>query len=511
MTLLLASLLPATAYADLQNVEIGGEIRIRGRYWRSVYENSPTGPSVIRIPAAFTPKRPIGPLGVSSRYRFDRDGSNMDFTEMRTRINVDADFTQNVRAFIELESYDWWGEDFTSNYITGVDGRSGADVYMYQAYIEASEMWGIPLRSRIGRQEMKMGKGWLVDNITTAIIGRSFDALRLTYERDTFVIDAWASKLAEDGFIEEDGSIDFYGVYGTYTGLDPVDISAYWMLIRDAREIHDSQFVAPIEWIENLFGLDQYDPTYMHTVGLRAFGGVGAFDYDAELAYQFGEADAVGSLFKPSGGFYGDTDAEYGNWAGDAELGYTIDTVWNPRVYLGGAYFGGEDNRDLNLIEFLNPFYRADASVSFNRLFPGKPYSLVLEIGQDMTNFWQVRTGVQAHPTESISAHFKVAYFEALEEFDLPPTVNIGGFKVPIAPAASWWTTPASDEIGWTTALFLNYAYSEDLSFGFIWEHLFPGDGLVDGNFMHQYGLEFSGGSDDDGSDYFHLEARIDF
>ena len=47
-------------------------------------------------------------------------------------------------AFIEIDSYDIWGEDFRSNYVTGVDARaaSGDDVEMYQAYIEAEEMSG---------------------------------------------------------------------------------------------------------------------------------------------------------------------------------------------------------------------------------------------------------------------------------------------------------------------------------------------------------------------------------
>ena len=175
------------------------------------------------------PKRPIGPFGLVSRYDWDDRDNDLDFVEQRTRLNVKADFTNEVKAFIELESYDIWGEDFRSNYITGADNRAvtANDVEVYQAYIETDETFGLPLRLRIGRQEMKMGKGWLVDDITTAIIGSSFDGIGATYSTDTLDVDAWFSKLNETGASEEDGDIDFYGIYATCKAVDWLNASVY--------------------------------------------------------------------------------------------------------------------------------------------------------------------------------------------------------------------------------------------------------------------------------------------
>ncbi|GMU91060.1 MAG: hypothetical protein AMXMBFR4_01180 [Candidatus Hydrogenedentota bacterium] len=502
-----------TAAAELQNVDVGGEIRIRARYWQNTYVTGINGPGEIRIPDFFVPKRAIGPFGVTSRYDWNDAESDLDFVEQRTRLNVRADFTNEVAAFLELESYDIWGEEFRSNYVTGADARANTnnDVEMYQAYIEASEIYGLPLRLRIGRQELKLGKGWLVDDITTAIIGRSFDAVRLTYSTDTFDVDAWWSKLAEGGADEEDGDIDFYGLYATCKALEALHASVYWLYIRDGRSLNDTNFIAPIEWLEDLVGLDNYDPTGMHTVGVRLFGGVERLDYDLELAYQFGDADAVGVGFAPAGYLYGDDDADFDAWAGDLEIGYTIDMAWQPRVFVGGAYFEGEDNRDLTFFEWLNPFHRPEASVSFNRLFPGKPYSMILEIGQDMSNFWQARGGVTVHPTDSVSSGLTVAYFGVDEPFDAPVTVTVGNFKIPVAPALSFWTNESADDIGVSTHLWINYQYSEDLYFKIGWEHLFTGQGLEDGSFMHRYGLEFSGGSDDDDADYIYFDTGLKF
>ncbi|HQN02056.1 MAG TPA: hypothetical protein PLL36_13330, partial [Candidatus Hydrogenedentes bacterium] len=77
--------LGGVAVAELQNVEIGGSIRIRGNY-----------------------------------FNMDSIGDD-SFIEQRTRLNVKADFTQEVSAFIELDSYDIWGEDFRSWYLCGND------------------------------------------------------------------------------------------------------------------------------------------------------------------------------------------------------------------------------------------------------------------------------------------------------------------------------------------------------------------------------------------------------
>ena len=512
LTIVIMMLTSFVATAELETVTVSGEVRIRPRLWHNVYSNGIGGPTQLRFPSGQVPGRSIGPFGLGSRYRFDESGEDLDFIEQRTRLGVDAEFIENVRAFVELEYYNLWGTDFRSNYITGADfaRANTGDVHLYQSYIEANDFFAENLRLRIGRQEMKLGKGWLVDNVTAAIFGRSWDMVRLTYSPTDWVIDAWMSKLAENSAIEQDEDIDFYGIHATYSGFDALSLSAYWMLIRDGRSINDTNFIAPAEWLEDAIGIDDYDPTYLHTIGLRAFGESGAWDYDLELAYQFGDADAFGTLFKPFG-VYGDDGAKLDNLAADAELGYTFDTRFAPRVYVGGAYIGGEDNRDLSFLEWLSPFDRPKASVSFDRLFPAAPYSLVMEIGQDMSNFWQLRAGVSASLNERVSGGLRVAYFSVDEPFDHPRSFILGRYRIPIAPALSFWTEEADSFIGWTTLLTLRYQYSDDLSFGLAWEHLFTGEGLEDGSFLHRDGLEFSGGSDDDDADYIHGDVRIRF
>jgi hypothetical protein len=485
------------AVAELQSVQVGGEVRIRPRFWNDNYSNAVNGPATARYVGTNFSSRPLGPFGLFSRFDFDDRGNDLAFVEQRTRLNVNADFTDDVSAFIEFESYDIWGTDFRSNYITGLDGAGGADINLYQAYIETRNTFGFPLRMRLGRQEMKLGKGWLVDDITTAIIGRNWDGIRLTYAVDNFEVDAWWHKLGES--FAGDDDVDFYGLYGTYSGLENVNFSAYWMMIRDGVSATDVTLGPGGEWVEDLLGLDDYDPTYLHTIGTRIWGGYGAFDFDWELAYQFGNADSVGALFTPF--VYGDNDADFDNLATDLTVGYTFDTAWNPRVYLGAAFFEGEDDRDFRFGDRLLAGFRdTRSSVSFNRLFPGKNYSPILGIGQELSNFWTAKVGVNVKPTEKISGGLKLAYFETDEAFSTPVI-----FFLP------FWTEENDDELGWTSLLWAKYQYSQDLSFKLVWEHLFVGDGLEEGNFFARNGLEFVGGTDDDDADYLHLDIQIKF
>jgi Alginate export len=504
--------LAGATYAELQNVEVGGEIRIRGRWWRSSFD----GVRRTRIPNFFLTDRSIGPFGVSSVYDFDDNNNDRKIVEQVTKLSVKADFTNDVAAYIELFSWDIWGEDFRSNYITGADARANSvdDVEVNQAYIEANNMWGLPLRARIGRQELAFGKSWLIGSRVSPTLPISYDGIRLTYELDVLTVDAFWAKLAESGIVEEDGDVDMYGVYATYKGIEALQISGYWFLVRDGRSINDTNFVAPIEWLEDLFGLDDYDVTNLHTVGLRVFGDYGSLDYDLELAYQFGEADAVGAGFAPAGWLYGDDGADFDAWAGDLEVGYSLDIPWQPRVFVGGAYFEGEDNRDITFMDWLSNWDRAEASVSFNRLFSGMWYSSSMDVlggAAAMTNFSQIRAGVTAHPTETLTTGLSLAYYWVNEPFDSPVSVSLGHFDIPLAPALSFWTQESSDDIGLFTHIWVKYDYSEDLWIKVGWEHLFAEDGVDDGSFILLNGLDFGGGTDDDDVEYIYFDTQLKF
>ena len=507
VVLLTGLVFPALACAELQNVQVGGQITILGEYYRNVE----TPGSGLRWPASVLLGRPIGTgvgagNGIVSAFGWDDHGHGLSLVTQWTRLHVNADFTEDVGAFIELDSVDVWGEDFRSDYVTGGDNRANSvdDVEVYQAYIEANEMFGHPLRLRIGRQELRLGSEWLVganDDGPSPAWGLSFDALRLTYATDLVSVDVWGAKLAERSPAEEDGDVDFYGVYGSYLGLEDITLDAYWLWVRDAGALQDTNLGYLGEWIEDVAGVDDYDTTNLHTVGLRAAGEIGAFDFEAEVAYQFGEASTTGFLFKPL--LYGDDDDDFSVWGLNLEAGYTLDVPWEPRVHFGYAFIDGEDDRDITFGQWLgylfNPFYAPPASVSFNRLFSNWSHSAILD-GSEMSNAHIFHLGVEAAPTESIELAVDVGYYLADEVFDRP-----------VLPVLGFWTRENDAELGWEVDANVTYHYSEDFYFCVGWDHLFVGDGLEEGNFCNSYGLDFNGGTNGDDADYFYFETGMSF
>ena len=530
------AVIAAPATAELQTVTIDGSIQIRANWYsNTIAANQPTFEPGTRWPGGFLPGRPTGFRGgpITSALGFDKREPNLDFIEQRTRLGFTADFTNEVSAYIEFDSYNIWGDSFRSDYITGFDGHavSGFDgatggVKLYQAYIEANEMWGYPLSVRIGRQEISLGSEWLVgtNNTSAFFTGLSFDAARVSYATDMFSVDAFAATLLEEHIVqtrqvggpgnfvdglEEDGDIWFYGIYASYLGLEDITIDAYYLFLRDARSINDTDLNFWTEFWEDVFDLDDYNVTKIHTVGLRGAGTFGQFDFDVEAAYQWGDLGQQGYLFAPFG-VYGDDNLSQSEWGFTATAGYTFDMQYAPRVWLGAHYFSGSDNRGISFLEWLSPWDRSKGSTAFNRLFSNHEYSEFIA-NTDESNMWIFNGGVEVQVTESVAAELYVAHFRADEAFAAPVSFNLGRYRIPVAPALSFWTEENSKTLGTEVGLYVTYNYTEDLAFEVGVAHLFTSSGLTDGQFSVNNGLGFTGGSSDDNPTYVYLETRLAF
>ena len=498
--------------AELKQVSVGGELRIRGRYYINVF--SPRGE---RVPQDALGWRPLGKrFGTTSIFKWDDDGPDWTRYESSVLLNVKSDFSSDVSTFIEFYDFHIWGEDFRSSYLDGADNRADTseDMEVNQAYVEVRNTFGAPLTLRVGRQALKYGKGWLVCDMLTPSQYLSYDAFRAIWKpADDLTIDAFASKVAERYLTNPgDEDADFYGVYGTYTGVEVLTMSAYWYYLREALAVQNTQLGVAGEWFESLFGWDDYSATELHTVGAHLFGKSNNWDYELELAYQFGDASHIGADFVPLGGVYGDPGAEYDNWGGEATLGYTFtETPWQPRPYVMGVYFQGHDNRDISFWDWLNPFYRPTAGPSFNRLFSDKNYMPIINDNGWLSNVMQVQAGVELQPTEKIRLHVHVAKDWIDEPFNRPVSWDIGGRRIPIAPLLSFWTEKGSDDLGWEVAAWMKYNYSQDLSFLLYGSYLWAGDGLTDGAFIQFNGTQFNGGTDDDDAAYVFFMALLKF
>jgi hypothetical protein len=462
---LAAAVLSAPVFAELQNVEVGGEIRIRG----NVYPNGSVGPTF---------DDDFG--GVTDPVTLFLDGEGREYVEQRTRVNVTADFTDDVTAFIEIDTVDEWGNDTRQGNPFGLNAFPPGltdGVNMYQAYIEMREAWGQPLTIRIGRQEVVLGNEWLVGNNDTAagFTGLSFDGITARWDFDGGNVQAMYLKVAEfensGQFLtfEQDGDVDLYGAYLTYDALEAVTLEGYVLYIRDAGP-PVGRF-GGIGNPANLPGINDHVGEFV-TIGARAHGNVSGFNYDVQAAIQNGEtADGFAVL-----GGQRDIDG----WAVDATVGYTFENVSNLYLWAGVAYFEGSDTAN---------------DSSFLRMFSDVEYSEFLA-DSDMSNVLILRGGASIQATESIELSAVVSWFEEDEEVGIVLPGDIG----------------ADDGIGWELGLYASYDYSEDLNFNVGYAHFFADNDIDDGALIAQSGTALVGGSgDNDDLDYFFFETSISF
>jgi hypothetical protein len=473
LALVLALALSLPAAAEVEEITAGGDIQIRGQYLTPGLD----GPS----------------------FWFNDDYNSMDWATQRTRLNVDATLSGGVRGFVELQAYDFWGVDvddiepaaidpylpvpFLEEQETGFTdvfaGQGNDIVRLYQAYIEMNDIADYPVQVRLGRQELVYGREWLVGNNDAGInfSGLAFDAAKVRYADDMFAVDVWWAKLVDLtsthqlgllGEVEEDGDIDFYGVYGSYMGLENITIDAYWLFMRSAT---------------SLIGFDTKDNVNLHTVGARVAGSMdlelGMLDYGVEGAAQFGDNDIPED-------FAGNDSGDFGGWALNAMAGFTFATDYSPRIEAEYAYFSGDDDAsDGDTDEFIRMF----SDVHYGVINMGG------NLDRDTTNLHIVRLGASAVPVDKVKVRLDAYYFLLAEDDE------DGGGKTFGVPQ---FVADPDDAVGWELDLAVDYQYTEDLLLTAGWAHFFPDDAI-----KNSWGadIEFN----DDDVDYIYAQAKLTF
>jgi hypothetical protein len=482
------------AAAEVEEITVGGSIQVRGQMLEPGYWE------VGRIadgPEAAQEFIPI--IG------FNDDINGMDWITQRTRVNVDAKLSGGVRGFVELQAYDFWGVDpddidleagafapfphLPEQKPYGLAAGQGDDlVRLYQAYIEMNDIADYPLQVRIGRQELVYGREWLVGNNSAGVnfSGLAFDGVKASYDDEMFRVDAWWTKLVDlsspivpDRLREQDADIDFFGVYGTYKGIENMVIDAYWLWVRNAQTTITAGLTYPF---------DTKDTDNLHTVGGRVAGAwdvmgalPGMLDYNVEAAFQFGNNN-VGS--------YGGSSGDYKGWAFNAMAGYTFtDVEWTPRVEAEYAYFSGDDDYDDGDTE---EFIRLFSDVHYGELNLGGS----LDTGA--TNLHIVRLGASAVPVEklTVKGDFYLFWLAEDDEEGLGKTFGVEQL-----------TSDVDDNVGYELDIIADYQYTEDLNLRVGWAHFFADDAIEN---SWGGGLANPGGGDDD-VDYVYVQALLVF
>src|SRR6185437_563629 len=145
-----------------------------------------------------------------------------------------------------------------------------------------------PLTAKVGRQELVYGDERLVGTSDWLNVPRVFDAAKLRYETTDFWVDAFVSRpvlIDENNFNTSNDYEYFSGIYASTKTLIPRQETQLYFLARNT---------GPGSPAANAGATPQAGgatPRDIYTIGLRVKslpGQFGAWDYEAELAGQFG-------------------------------------------------------------------------------------------------------------------------------------------------------------------------------------------------------------------------------
>jgi len=391
------------AVAAVKSIKVGGDLTIRGIYRDNLdFDKTST-------------------VGVSQSWLMST-----------TRLWVGAELTDNVSVVVRLLNERGWD----------VENGSSTDVDLDVAYIKMKDLFIPGLTATLGRQEILLGKGFVVGNVnglTGSSVGsilakdltarKAFDAWRLDYEVGTAPvtvtlfdakIDETATGTGTSKTTNDD--IDLWGLNVGYK-TDNLAIEGYALL-------KDRQTASASLRTDLLTYGARVDHDVLSVPGLN---------YNLEGALQTGDNGS------------GDPDKE--GWAGNADVSYTFQNPMQPK--LGAAWY----------------YASGDAKTTGKGTWvPLYPDNLGGQIGR-LTYAYAVN---DSHPTvlSNISAPKIYGSFKPSEKHMLSlayfPTNTINSVS-----------SGAQDEIGSELNLGYAYQYTEDVSFGLCVDYMTAGKAIV--------------------------------
>jgi len=128
----------------------------------------------------------------TTRKSFDADEDvTQDFTDLRTRVQVDATIKDNVHAVVQIQDSRRFGANDASGTLTNTD-----NVDIHQAYLSITELWTGGIGLRAGRFEVALGNQRVFGTVGWSNVGRSWEGFQLWFDDDHVRADGfWLKRL----------------------------------------------------------------------------------------------------------------------------------------------------------------------------------------------------------------------------------------------------------------------------------------------------------------------------
>ena len=411
MALALVVGLTYTAYAEVQNVKVGGDILIRG-----VARNN------------FDLKN-SGTAG-------DKEDDQASFATSTVRVRIDADLTDNVSATVRLLNERLWGEE----------DEDDSDIDLDLAYVTLKEFLYSPLSLMVGRQELRYGNGLIVGDPDTnrdvtgasAFSGvsglseiaadlssrKAFDAIRAVLNYDPLVVDLVYAKIEEDD-VRRNDDVDLMGINAVYT-LDKATTLNPYFFVRSAGSNRTDQ-------------PGKSTKTYVPGI-LITSSPIEDLKASLEFAYQFGKNIGSGNKLRA--------------YAVQASADYALKKLpYSPMVGIQYTYLSGDKNDSDSKDKAWDPMFEDQTLNSIPNVLFANSNMQVINLKGSMK------------PMEDVTVLVNYGNYRLAQKLSGSQDLGYG----------SGWTLTGKKPLGNALDLSAVYDYTEDVQLALDLGWFFPG------------------------------------
>jgi hypothetical protein len=227
--------LASKTFADVQNIRLSGDIRIRGYFLDSTGLQDPTDPTTGQFKG------------------------NESFIAQRTRVSCEADLEDHVLVVVTLRAEGTWGandeqQTLDNNGDTANGATAGAGlpngsridrgwgVGIDEAYVQFNEIFYTPATLKLGRQFLQYGRGLILSSVEQEY---NYDAARLVLDYYPLTIDIVGAELVNNqsfgGNPSHLGANDLLFVNARYELSDSAikDVEAYFGWVSQSHSGND--------------------------------------------------------------------------------------------------------------------------------------------------------------------------------------------------------------------------------------------------------------------------------
>lgn len=357
------------------------------------------------------------------------EGNDDHYGLTRTRVNI------AIRPTSWLQFY-FQGQDSRAPGIRAGASNNGVfrDPFdVRQAYVKIGGGEASPVAFTAGRQLLSYGDQRLIGALDWTNTSRTFDALKLELQAGKDVkFDVFSSSVVENNpnrrvNLSPEG-VNLHGVYGSIKRVIPKATIEPYILWQTTPVVMDE--------LGFRGDLDRY------TGGVRIFAtGLKGFDYNVALVNQWGS--------------FASADIEA--WGSYAELGYTVNAPWSPRLYAEYTFGSGDsDSTDGTIGGFNDVYPTAHLWYGYNDLVGWR-------------NLKNLRVGTQFKPLAKLGVRLDYHSFWLANRND--GLYNVAGVRTVAAPSGGAVDSKIGDEVDATFTVPLTPTITIGGGIG----HMFPG------------------------------------